>query len=369
VILLSSILRRAVYPALSRAGVFSRQLRTDEVGVLTYHGVLRERPAGTQPPTDATLLSADQFHRQLRFLKSRYKLITPQQFRQWWVEKGALPARAVLLTCDDGLLNVLTDLVPILREEEAQCLFFVTGASLQDATTCLWYEELYRMLEDAAGDAKIRIGESSVRKDSLARRDLARCAWSLIQELSGLNPESRNSALGSLRAQWRLPGDWRPYDPGDAGAERRYRLLNRSELRQLVVQGMTVGAHTMSHPLLPSMSAESAEREIHECRSQLESCLRQEIWALAYPFGNEGSAGEREMRMAHAAGYTCAFLNYGGGHFDRARPPYGLPRAHVTAEMDLPEIEAHLSGFHDRLQRRFRGEDPARREEASDTCA
>jgi len=83
--------------------------------------------------------------------------------------------------------------------------------------------------------------------------------------------------------------------------------------------------------------------------------VQREVWALAFPFGHEDSAGAREMTMAERAGYTCAFLNCGGGLSRRISPRFGLPRAHVTGNMDLPELDAHLSGFHDALQRRFRG--------------
>lgn len=354
-IVLSSFLRRAVYPVMSGAGMFSRGACAGDVRVLTYHGVLPEGSGTGKSPADGALLSAEQFRRQLRFLKSRYELITPDAFRGWLKSEGPLPPRAVLLTCDDGLLSALTEMAPILLEEGARCLVFVTGASLEEDSASLWYEELYRMLEDAPGDAGIALGGTSVRKESIALKNLAGYWWRLVQQLSELNGTDRRTALWSLRTQWRLPRDWRMYDPEDARAERRYRLLNRSELRQLVTQGMTVGAHTMSHPILAKMPPESAEREIRECRSCLELFLQQEVWALAYPFGHEGSAGAREMKLAEESGYSCAFLNHGGGLSRRASPRFGLPRAHVTAEMTLSELEAHLSGFHERLQRRFRG--------------
>ena len=353
-IVVSSILRRAVYPAMSRAGIFSRRLHSGEVCVLTYHGVLPEGSATGASPIEGTLVSAEQFRRQLRFLKSHYELISPEAFRRRWSEGASLPERAVLLTCDDGLLNVLTDMVPILLEEGARCLFLVTGASLEDAPASLWYEELYHMLDDAPGDAALTIGAERFRKDSFARKDLVRYWWDLVHEVSKLCGDERRTALDTLRTRWRLPNDWRMYDPADARDERRHRLLNRTELRQLVTQGMTVGAHTMSHPILAQMPPELAEREMRECRAGLESYLQREVWALAYPFGHEGSAGAREMKMAAEAGYTCAFLNHGGGVSQKTSPRFGLPRAHVTAGMALPEFEAHLSGFHEGLQRRFR---------------
>jgi peptidoglycan/xylan/chitin deacetylase (PgdA/CDA1 family) len=159
------------------------------------------------------------------------------------------------------------------------------------------------------------------------------------------------------------------YDPADATAGRRHRLLNRTELQQLAANGMTVGAHTMSHPILTQMPPELADREMRECREKLEALLGREVWALAYPFGHEGSARAREMRIAAEAGYTCAFVNYGGGVSREATPRFALPRAHVTAEMALPEFEAHLSGFHEGLQKRFhRSGAPIAAAEATSSC-
>jgi peptidoglycan/xylan/chitin deacetylase (PgdA/CDA1 family) len=349
VIAVSSLLRRAVYPAMSRTKMFSRRVGAGEVCVLTYHGVLPESMPGNSP-IEGALISADQFRLQLRFLKSRYQLISPDVFRAWLKKGGSLPQRAVLLTCDDGLRNVLTAMVPILLEEEAQCLFFVTGGSLEESGGSLWYEDLYRMVKAAPGDAGLAVGGKRVRKDSLSAQQLVGLWLGQVEEYSKQNSSDRARSLCALRGEWLLP------ESGYEGETSGHGLMNRHELEKLAGQGMSVGAHTMSHPVLAKMSSELAEEEIRECKTRLESLLQQEIWALAYPFGNPGSAGVREMTMAENAGYDCAFLNFGGGLLRQSSPRFGLPRAHVTGEMSMAEMEAHLSGFHEALQRRFRGE-------------
>ena len=206
------------------------------------------------------------------------------------------------------------------------------------------------MLEDAPGDANLSLGEGRVRKSSMAKGKLRGYWWGLVQELSAVSREQRAVTVAALRSQWKLGDDWCMYRQGDTAAERRYRLLNRLELQELASQGMSIGAHTMSHPLLARASQNEAEGEIMQCRTQLESCVNQHVWALAYPFGNDGSAGEREMRIARDAGYSCAFMNCGGGRLAKASPRFALTRAHVSAEMGIPELEANLSGFHQRLQ-------------------
>jgi hypothetical protein len=64
------------------------------------------------------------------------------------------------------------------------------------------------------------------------------------------------------------------------------------------------------------------------------------------------SVTERELEMAERAGFTCAFLNIGGG-FGAAMPRFALPRVHVTGAMNLGEFEAHVSGFYRSLRQRF----------------
>jgi hypothetical protein len=56
--------------------------------------------------------------------------------------------------------------------------------------------------------------------------------------------------------------------------------------------------------------------------------------------------------MAEQAGFACAFMNVGGG-FGAALPKFALPRVHVTAEMGLAELEAHISGFYNALRARL----------------
>ncbi len=131
-------------------------------------------------------------------------------------------------------------------------------------------------------------------------------------------------------------------------------MLSASELPALAAAGMSVGAHTLSHPVLADTSPGLAWTEISECRRNLEQILKTTIWALAYPFGDFVTVTLRDQEMAQRAGFKCAFLNVGGG-FGAEMPRFALPRVHVSREMNLGEFEAHVSGFYRRLRRRFLG--------------
>ena len=353
--LISPVLKRVVYPGLARSGYLRHYARDGTLCVVTYHGI---RPPGYRSLDkifDGGLVSASAFRDQLRLLKSRYCIVTPNEFREWMQHKAELPPRAVLVTCDDGLKNTLTDMVPVLREEGVSCLFFVTGASTENGKSMLWYEELYLMLTGAL-PRMFEMEELGVR-EMLADGPSRRVLWSrLVKRLSQYDWAQRRALMDQVRERCGLADDWSAVHWNDVARRQRLWLLNSNDLRELDSDGMTVGAHTLSHPALPEAPDEITWAEISGSRSRLEKVLGTNIWALAYPFGDVASVTEREIRMAQEAGFECAFINYGGG-FGANLQKYAIPRVDVTADMSLGELEAHVSGLYRMLRQRLGHED------------
>lgn len=349
--IVSPLLKHGVYPLLAGTGVFRRRA-ANGLAVVTYHGV---RPAGYEPvdpALDGNLVTADVFRRQLRLLKADYTIISPSDLLAWCATKGELPRRAVLLTCDDGLLNNLTDMLPILQEEKLTCLFFVTGVSSGENRGTLWYEELFVLfLRAPAGHFAISWEGVEISGDLGTREQRFGTWWNWVKRLSQVSAESREAVLDLARTHFGVNDSWKTA-PMDGPTARRFHLLTGAELRRLRDAGMTIGAHTLTHPMLSQLPRELAWAEIAESRTRLEAVLGQQVWALAYPFGDPASATSREWQIAEQAGYQCAFMNVGGG-LGAALPAFALPRVHVTSEMGLPEFEAHVSGFYSLLRARL----------------
>ena len=102
-LLLSSILKRIVYPALSHVGYF-RNRRARQISIIAYHGVLPPGYTVRDQFLDAALLTAESFRQQLKLLKSEYNVLDPEEFLRWWATDLNLfeqepPENAALITC------------------------------------------------------------------------------------------------------------------------------------------------------------------------------------------------------------------------------------------------------------------------------
>jgi peptidoglycan/xylan/chitin deacetylase (PgdA/CDA1 family) len=346
--IVSPLLKRVVYPALSAIGAF-RRISGSGLAVVTYHGII---PSGYKPVDasfDGNLIGAEMLRRQIRLLKSEYTIVPPEDVLEFLAHGQRLPSRAVLLTCDDGLLNCLTDMLPVLSEENVKCLFFVTGASAGEMRSMLWYEELFLIfLRAPSGPFKVSC-RGFLMEERLEDREQRRAVWwKCVRRLSQLDCNGRAGVVEELSDQFGL-GETPMVDLGDSAACRRYGLMTRNELRKLQSAGMTIGAHTLTHPILSRQEPELAYDEISQSRAILGLALGTEVWAFAYPFGDPQSITPRVLGMAEKAGYTAAFLNFGGG-LGRKLPAFALPRIHMTSGMSIGEFEAQVCGFYARMQ-------------------
>jgi peptidoglycan/xylan/chitin deacetylase (PgdA/CDA1 family) len=346
--LVSPLLKHVAYPLLSSTGYFQRSARDGKLCVVTYHGV---RPTGyvsQDEALDGSLVTAEMLRAQIKLLQANYEIIPPELFLRSFTDGVALPDRAVLLTCDDGVQNTVSDMLPILQECGASCLFFITGASLAEHPGMLWYEELKLMLRDAApGAITIRDGES--HWSCAADADRHAFWWSVVRDVSKRDVQRRTAFLEHVRQTLGLNGDWSERYRRHEPEFRRFFLLSRKDLLYMQDRGMMIGAHTLSHPLLSRVSEGCARGEIEGSRTLLEQALGRPVQAFAYPFGNSESVTARDLELAEEAGFCCAFLNVGGG-FGADLPRFALPRVHVTSNMGLGEFEAHVSGFYRRLR-------------------
>ena len=84
------------------------------------------------------------------------------------------------------------------------------------------------------------------------------------------------------------------------------RLMSASQMKELHGSGIEIGSHTVTHPRLPSSSAESVRCEIRNSKDALEQLLGSSVVSFAYPYGElsqnvKECVGEAGYKFAVAA--------------------------------------------------------------------
>ena len=147
-----------------------------------------------------------------------------------------------------------------------------------------------------------------------------------------------------LRATVALLADAAGVDPA-ALATRL--CLDWDELRALAAEpGATIGAHTLSHPMLAKWPADVAGREIAESKALIEAKLGVPVRHFAYPVGDPTSAGPREFALCARAGFATAVTTRPGHLFPvHGAHLHALPRISVNGLFQREDaLRAMLSG-------------------------
>jgi peptidoglycan/xylan/chitin deacetylase (PgdA/CDA1 family) len=101
----------------------------------------------------------------------------------------------------------------------------------------------------------------------------------------------------------------------------RLPLMSWRELEQVAAQGITLGAHSVTHPFLTRLPAERIRAELSDCRQTIETRLDVVCEGLAYPYG-DSDARVREVAsevFRFACGTRPDFLS-------PSADPFNLPR-------------------------------------------
>jgi peptidoglycan/xylan/chitin deacetylase (PgdA/CDA1 family) len=114
--------------------------------------------------------------------------------------------------------------------------------------------------------------------------------------------------------------------------------MGPGELARVAHRGTVIGAHTVHHVNLPTVSAETASRELSESRATLQQWTGQDVADFAYPFGAHNASVER---LVAQAGYRDA-VTTASGLVTGGSPAYTLPRVRAGGGESLQSFAASL---------------------------
>jgi peptidoglycan/xylan/chitin deacetylase (PgdA/CDA1 family) len=241
-----------------------------------------------------------------------------------------------VLTFDDGAVDIEQHALPILKRRNAPfTVFAVPGFA--DRSAPLWWLDL----EDAIARMNVfaaRLGSTEQRFAAASPRE-KQAAFSAVYRALRAGPEE--ALRGEIARLAALAG----MNP----LEHTARIcLDWDGLRRLAAEPLcTIGAHSLTHPMLAKHGDAFAMNEMVGGKARLEGELQRDIRHFAYPVGDPGSAGERDFALAREAGFETAVTTRPGMIFsEHASRLTALPRLSVNGlHQSRAAIDALLTGL------------------------
>jgi peptidoglycan/xylan/chitin deacetylase (PgdA/CDA1 family) len=297
--------------------------------ILKYH---RMRPAGREVLSNQARgefsagIGARQFEGHLRLITRWFKPI-PMAEMGWAVAgKKALPEKAVALTFDDGYRDNYEVAYPLLKRYGVPASFFVCPG-LIDSHQGFWWDEIYALIEKTTA-TELNIGKilqasglPSHRKDGalslVTRQQKISAGESLVAQGKRMSPQTLTIFLGRLNEALGVPLD---------SNVRQQTLMNWNEIREMHRDGMEIGSHTMTHPMLTQVSESTMRTELSEARARLSEVLGTAPVGFVYPSGAFSATARNIVREAGHI-YACTSLS---GFIGGATDQHLLPRVNVS---------------------------------------
>lgn len=291
--------------------------------VLTYH---RVDYLDAHPALDPSLISAtpEAFDDQMGYLATHYRVLSMPELLDICQKRASLPPRSVLVTFDDAYVDFSEHAWPILQRHRLPVTLFVPTGFPGHPERAFWWDRLHQALSETP-----------------RRHDLA----TPVGQLPLATPGQRVQALRQLRERVKTltHGEamaWVEKICGDLGLARpSHRVLGWEALRQLSREGVTLGAHTRTHPLMHRVSLEEARAEAVGSLRDLEKEIGSALPIFAYPGG--GHTAEIARMLEHE-GFVLAFTTVRGLNDFHTADCLRLSRLNVGRRATLALVRAQL---------------------------
>lgn len=296
-----------------------------KVLTLLYH-----RVADLKYDKNLLAVTPENFRDQMAYLKKNYSIVG---FEQDWNE---VEGDAVCITFDDGYMDNFTNALPVLQEFEIPATVFVSTGNMNTSEE-FWWDELERLLlEEEGGYEKSftlsdEIFSCCLPTETIAEREelYDTLHWLMYDKIT---VGRRNDWFDQMRK-------WRKTD-------KEGRIQNRAiqtDSADIFSPWMSIGAHTVNHPSLKTLSEQEQDYEISQSVKALEALLGREITVFSYPFGTIRDFDQTTIDICRKAHIVKAAANI-PGIWTSGCDDYRIPR-NLVRNWEIKEYINRVEAF------------------------
>ncbi|MBN7820381.1 polysaccharide deacetylase family protein [Bowmanella yangjiangensis] len=294
-----------------------RVLTQGRLSILIYHQVLPSYDA--LRPNEPTVAVFDW---QMALIRRYFTPISLTEGVRRLADK-TLPSNAVCVTFDDGYLNNLTLAQPVLEKHGIPATVYIATGFSEGKN--MWNDRILHLFEQRDLKQLNLPGETiQIPEQDEARREIA---YSLLRKSKYLPPVQRDAFVDEL------------YALNPQVVEAQSKMMTPEQVRQLAALGVTIGAHTVEHPILAVLDEQQQLQQIRDSKQRLEAWLQQPVEHFAYPNGVwPKDLTQDTINIVKSLGFSSAVItNWGAAKQETSA--FALPR---FTPWDRSKLKFHI---------------------------
>lgn len=268
------------------ASILSPGGRNGRLSILIFHRVLAHRDPIVDWDLDAIV-----FERKVGWLK-RWFNVLPLADAIDRLNDNSLPARAAAITFDDGYADNCTVAMPILQAHGLTATFFIATGYLDGGR--MWNDTVVESIRHCTRPtldlSRVGLGVHELNSGAAIRDTIIH----ILNDVKYREPQSRLEVVDYVAAVagGKLPSDL---------------MLTSKQVKMMRRAGMSIGAHTVTHPILARLDSDAVRSEAIESKRFLESLLQERVGLFAYPNGKpDVDYRARDAEIIRSLGFDAA---------------------------------------------------------------
>jgi peptidoglycan/xylan/chitin deacetylase (PgdA/CDA1 family) len=212
-----------------------------------------------------------------------------------------------VLTFDDGYKDNYQVALPVLKRYSTPAIFFVATEPV-GTDALLWYD-------------KVRFFyESKKRGKGIASIDRKKELKSRLIELKKMKTAELEDCIKKMEKESEKHGPL---------------MMDWEEIKKAHAQGILIGSHTHTHPILRRLDLDTQAKEIQVSMDMIQKNVNVMPFVFSYPEGDENSFDQDTIQFLKSVGMRYAFTATNGVNLDMGSP-FNIKRIGVKASDPVP---------------------------------
>jgi len=299
-----SLIKRILY----KVGVYRLNGISNRFYILPYHMVV-SKVNGFFPET-----STLSFEKQVAHLAKNYKVLSLDEIVTRARNRISL-RRCAAITFDDGFGDNYENAYPVLKKYNVPATVFLATRCIETGAAPWFIRLRYIFMKTDRTEYELPLKGQNGFCHMRTSTERFAASETVMTHLKTCLEQERISLMDRLCRELGICDFTGLNDL----------MLNWDQIREMSKYGISFGAHTVTHPVLSTISMNEAEREVSESKTVIEGKIGQPVTTFAYPFGKRRDYKREMVATLEKLQFNCAVTTETGIN-NYNTPPFELNR-------------------------------------------